>query len=580
MNRDWTDMKYYIPEWDDRVDPNYDFIADKHSKEHMENPIKNDVYTWDIFGPNNVPIDGVLASRFTIMGNKKKYELALAEGIHKVLRLPQNFEIMGDCGAFGYVREKTPPYDPLETLRYYRDLGFNYGVTVDHLVVPQFEKEKDFRMRLTFDNGIKSYYEWLKNYKKDFQLIVAVQGWDINDYLKMYDDYLKHGIRHFGFGGLVRSPTSFISSLLDKLIQKIKESKIISEYLHFFGLARFSLFPKFQELEELGVQVGFDSASYLRKAWLSSPSTQLNYLSLEGKGYAAIRIPFIGKKPSKNEAVLGENTKIASLKGLEQDCLTKLRMYDKGEIDLESVLQTLSKFNNAIGGKPELIDFYKRTLEDKPWKKCDCPICKSVGIEVVIFRGNNRNRRRGFHNTYVFYKVFKNPELWSRFINKNENERGAELLDLDKNQKVLVITGCTKEKLGYDASVKAPAKQMYQGRLFKTVRKYCESMGFDYVIISAKYGLIHPDETIEGYEKVLRTKDDVKRIQPLVEEKLRPLLNNYDKIVIIAGKQYREVLENLWNEKFVAIKSKGYGDLCSIVSKTIPKGKTLLDFTQ
>jgi hypothetical protein len=65
-----------------------------------------------------------------------------------------------------------------------------------------------------------------------------------------------------------------------------------------------------------------------------------------------------------------------------------------------------------------------------------------------------------------------------------------------------------------------------------------------------------------------------------VEEKLRPLLNNYDKIVIIAGKQYREVLENLWNEKFVAIKSKGYGDLCSIVSKAIPKGKTLLDFTQ
>jgi len=571
-------MKYFIPEWDDRVDPKYNFITDEHSKEHIENPIKNDVYTWSIFGIENVPIDGVLVSRVTIMGNKKKYELALAEGIHKILRLPQNFEIMGDCGAFGYVEEKVPPYDPLETLRYYRDLGFNYGVPVDHLVVPQFEKDKDFRMKLTYENGIKSYYEWLRNFKKDFQLIVAVQGWDINDYLKMYDDYLKHGIRHFGFGGLVRSPTSFILDLLDKLIRKIKESKTIPEYLHFFGLARFSLFPKFQELEELGVQVGFDSASYLRKAWLSSPSTQLNYLGLEGKGYAAIRIPFIGKKRSKNEAILGENTKIASLKGLEQECLTKLRMYDKGEIDLESVLQTLSKFNRVTGVMTEPINFYKRTLEEKPWKKCDCPICKSVGIEVVIFRGNNRNRRRGFHNTYIFYKILKNPELWHKFINKNESQKETELSKLEKSQKVLVITGCTKEKLGYNAFIKVPAKQMYQGRLFKTVRKYCEIMRFDYAIISAKYGLIHPEETIEGYEKVLRTKEDIERIRPAVEERLRPLLKNYEKIVVVAGKQYREVLKNLWDERFVAIKSRGYGDLCSIVNKAIPQRKTLHDF--
>jgi len=572
-------MKYFIPEWDDRVDPNYDFVTDTHSKEHTENPMKNDFYTWNIFGVENAPIDGVLVSRITITGNKKKYEWILAEGIHKVLRLPPNFEIIGDCGAFGYVEQKKPPYDPLETLKYYRDLGFNYGVTVDHLVVPQFEKDKDFRMRLTYENGIKSYYEWLKNFRKDFQLVVAIQGRDVNDYLKMYDDYLKHGIRHLAFGGLVRSPTSFIMNLLDELIKKLKGSKNIPEYLHFFGLARFSLFPKFQELEELGIPVGFDSASYLRKAWLSSPSTQLNYLSLEGKGYAAIRIPFIGRRLSKNEGILGEKTKTASLKSLEQECLTKLRMYGKGEINLESVLSSLSEFNKIAGGRPEIINFYKRTLKEKPWKKCDCPICKNVGIEVAIFRGNNRNRRRGFHNTYVFYKILKNPELWHKFIKKKENEKGTDLLNLKKGQKVLVITGCTKEKLGYDASAKAPAKRMYQGRLFKTVRKYCETMKFDYVIISAKYGLIHPDKTIGGYEKVLRRKEDIKRIQPLVEETLRLLLKNYDKVVVIAGKQYREVLQNLWDERFVAIKSRGYGDLCSIVSKAIPKEKTLLDFS-
>ncbi|MFH8119954.1 MAG: tRNA-guanine transglycosylase DpdA, partial [Candidatus Aenigmatarchaeota archaeon] len=347
-------MKYFIPEWDDRVDPKYDFIRDAHSPEHEEDPIKNDAYTWDIFGLNNVPVDGVLVSRVIIMQNKKKYEWALKESIHKVLRLPQNFEIMGDCGAFGYVEEKVPPYDPIETLKYYRDLGFNYGVTVDHLVVPQFEKDKDFRMRLTFENGIKSYEEWLRNFKNDFQLIVAVQGWEIKDYIKMYEDYLKHGIRHFGFGGLVRSPTSFILELLDQLIKKVKETKILPEYLHFFGLARFALFPKFKELEELGIQVGFDSASFLRKAWLSSPTMQLNYLSLNGKGYTAIRIPFVGRQKEnkgKLEGIHSEN-----LTELEQECLQKLRMYDKGEIDLESVLQVLLKFTKAIGESPELIN--------------------------------------------------------------------------------------------------------------------------------------------------------------------------------------------------------------------------------
>ena len=26
------------------------------------------------------------------------------------------------------------------------------------------------------------------------------------------------------------------------------------------------------------------------------------------------------------------------------------------------------------------------------------PVCKQIGVEVIIFRGADRNRRRGFHN--------------------------------------------------------------------------------------------------------------------------------------------------------------------------------------
>ena len=559
-------MKYFIPEWDDRVDPKYDFITDTHSKEHHENPTMNDVYTWDIFGIDKVPLDGVLVSIITM--NKKKTDWALKEGIHKVLHLPQDFEIMGDCGAFGYIKEEIPPYDPIEILDYYDKVGFNYGVSVDHLVVTGFQEQKDNRMKLTYENGIKSFNEWKKKFRDRFQLVVAVQGLEIKDYLKMYDDYIKHGIDHFGFGGLVRSPSTFISELIDELIDRIKKTKSVPEYLHFFGLSRSALFPKFQELEELGTTVGFDSASYLRKAWLSSPEMQMNYLSLDGTGYTAIRIPTTKRRKGTNQ-----DKESNDLEKLNQECLTKLRRYDQEKEQLESLLSYLNQLNKTAGIRPDILSFYKKTLLEKPWKKCDCPICTSIGIQTVIFRGNNRNRRRGFHNTYAFYNILKNPQLWLKLTNNKVEEN--KLLTLKKDQKVLIITGCTKKKLSDTPALKIQAKKLYQGRLFKNVRRYAEKMGFDYVIISAKYGLVFPEESIGGYEQVLKTKDDVENIRPLVEKRVGPLLKQYQKIVIIAGKHYRDVLANLWDPRFVVIRSKGYGHLASMVDKATPKEKPL-----
>ena len=33
-----------------------------------------------------------------------------------------------------------------------------------------------------------------------------------------------------------------------------------------------------------------------------------------------------------------------------------------------------------------------RTLKERPWKDCGCPICE-LGINVAIFRGAERNKR-------------------------------------------------------------------------------------------------------------------------------------------------------------------------------------------
>jgi hypothetical protein len=45
-----------------------------------------------------------------------------------------------------------------------------------------------------------------------------------------------------------------------------------------------------------------------------------------------------------------------------------------------------------------------KTIRDMPWKTCDCDVCRKVGVEVIIFRSSNRNKRRGFHNLHVYHK--------------------------------------------------------------------------------------------------------------------------------------------------------------------------------
>jgi len=561
-------MKYFIPEWDDRIDPGYDFILDKHSTQHNIDPF-SDYYMWEIFGLEDVPFDGVLVSRVKVEENQVKKERIESVGIHKFLRLPSNFPILGDCGAFGYVDEHAPRYDPIEILDYYQKLGFNIGVTVDHLVVPQYAEEKDFRMKITYENGLKGYYEWKKRYSNDFLLLCAVQGWSVQDYLEMFKNYRSHGVEAFGFGGLARKPTSFIIDLIDKLIIEIKNSGKTPSQIHFFGLARISLFPFFKKLEDLGVEVTFDSASFLRRAWLSA---QNNYMTVSGKGYSAIRIPQIGEKTGlRGKKRLKDNQNVSELKMLEHECLQKIRLYDSGKVDIESVLSVLEKYDKATNQNRFQIlrEHYIETLKEMPWKKCDCPICRSIGVEVIIFRGNNRNRRRGFHNVWIFYKIFKNPDLWREKPLAEKGLPEIDLTKLKKGERVLVITSCTKEKLGYSSKVKAPAKDMYQGPLFRKVKEFCEINNFDYVIISAKYGLLFPNENIEGYEKVLKSKKDIEAIRPLVEEKLRNILNNYDRIVVIAGENYVKTLENLIDDRFFQVKGKGYGDLYSKVKSAV-----------
>ncbi|WP_415380488.1 DUF6884 domain-containing protein [Halosimplex sp. TS25] len=71
----------------------------------------------------------------------------------------------------------------------------------------------------------------------------------------------------------------------------------------------------------------------------------------------------------------------------------------------ERIWFVLQDYASWIGDE-DLLEAYQQTLANRPWERCDCPICEEHGIEVCLFRGNDRNRRRGFHNTDRFYDEF------------------------------------------------------------------------------------------------------------------------------------------------------------------------------
>ena len=139
------------------------------------------------------------------------------------------------------------------------------------------------------------------------------------------------------------------------------------------------------------------------------------------------------------------------------------------------------------------------------------------------------------------------------------------------NGKTLLITGCCKEKLDHPA----PAKDLYQGRLFKLVKTYTETNQFDWVIISAEYGLVTPEQVLEPYDTQIKTIGDVKRVHQLVMPVLESTWGDYAKIIVILGKRYRQVIEpeltQLPPQKVVIIEDKrGIGGLCQQVKALLP----------
>jgi hypothetical protein len=107
-----------------------------------------------------------------------------------------------------------------------------------------------------------------------------------------------------------------------------------------------------------------------------------------------------------------------------------------------------------------------------------------------------------------------------------------------------VETICLVSCVGAKGATPAPARELYQSDWFKKARIYAESIGSCWFILSAKYGLVQPDETIKPYDKTLNTMGVSERRDwsRHVQQQMDKWLPDADRIVVLAGERYRKFL--------------------------------------
>lgn len=131
---------------------------------------------------------------------------------------------------------------------------------------------------------------------------------------------------------------------------------------------------------------------------------------------------------------------------------------------------------------------------------------------------------------------------------------------LDMGSKILKIglISCGKNKLPYSA----PARELYTGDLFKKASAYAEQHYDRWYILSAKYGVLHPDTVIEPYDKTLNKMGKGDR-EIWVNSVIRTLqtmdIGLTHEYYIHAGKRYQEICKYL-PKCNVPLKSLGIGE--------------------
>ena len=395
-------LRYFIPDWDDLLDPSFDFESDQFSG--PDRNARGDLHCNTLMKPTPM-CDGILVS--LAQHQTSKGPLRKLDGTERASLAPTRLRefyglqgdqlLFGDCGAFSYVNEEVPSISTNQAIALYDLYNFDLGTSVDHIPFAIFpEEERQRRVELSCRNAEEFLTAW-ENRGKPFTPVGSVQGTSAIQYAQNVRKYYDMGYRHLAIGGLVPLKDQAVLDIA-KAITEAASQLPERPWIHLFGIYR----PNLQlEFRTLGID-SFDSASYFRKAWLRSDQ---NYLSTSGQWYAAIRVPMT-RDPRTRKKMTQSGADISGLEIQENAVLKLLNQYGQGLAGINEVLDAVLTYDERLRRSSEVSSMrekYRRTLEDKPWLRCGCTFCQELGIHILVFRGGNRNKRRGAHNTAMLY---------------------------------------------------------------------------------------------------------------------------------------------------------------------------------
>ncbi len=406
-------MRFFFPDSQDFVDPGFDFERETYSPGRIRQ--RDDRYAHEVFPAP--PYNGMLISKAIIDGkgdgktgeDDKKYTDAqrhrlLRVGAREFFRLQgRDLQVLGDCGAFSYVREKVPPVTVDGVLDFYEATGVDMGASVDHIILgyqPQHDQtfpgletapeEWQRRQEITLELAA----QFLRRHgarKSRFVPLGVAQGWSPRSYANAIECLQAMGYQHIGLGGMVPLKTHEVLACLEAA----SEVRRPETQFHLFGVTRCDHAAQFRRY---GV-TSFDSTSPLKQAFMDDRD---NYYTPQ-RTYIAVRVPQVEKHLKLKKRILAGELDQATALRLERACLAALQAYDRGEGSLDDAVVILREYEQLHDGKKDRSREYREVLAACPWKACPCAVCTRIGIHVVVFRGAERNRRRGFHNLWVMY---------------------------------------------------------------------------------------------------------------------------------------------------------------------------------
>lgn len=398
-------MHFYFPDSQDQIDPSFDFQTELRSPHRIRQ--RDDYYAHEVLDP--VPYQGLLVSKAIIDGvgggagrySAQQRQRLYRVGIREFFRLDdapgERIATLGDCGAFSYAREPEPPYTVDEVIDFYEGCGFDAGLSLDHVVLGFFTDTTDEKVRSEFRDRqaltLRLAERFLERHRargSTFEPVGVAQGWSAESYAAAVERLQDLGYERIALGGLVPLKNPELRSV----VQAVGEVRAPQVELHLLGVTRCE---HLDEFASHGV-TSFDSTSAFRQAFKDDRD---NYYTID-RAWVALRIPQIeGNVKLMRRIRAGEVDQILA-RQREQAALQALEDFDRGATNADRVVRALRAYEEIHDPDRDHSDRYREVIDASPWRDCDCAVCTEAGVHAIVFRGTERNKRRGFHNLHIF----------------------------------------------------------------------------------------------------------------------------------------------------------------------------------